>query len=138
MWRIAASPQISATFKFTDRSEPSRTLPISLSRDSVTQDLARSCAGEAVALPGNLPVHDHLAIALGALHAAPFVARQVVRNLDREHLQPLEIVNDDVGRCALTQEAAIFESGAEGGKSRHPPVDLFEAQPFLLAHEADE
>src|SRR5258705_2776685 len=125
-------------FKFTDRSEPSRTLPISLRRDSVTQDLARSCAGEAVALPGNLAVHDHLTIALGALHAAPFVARQVVRNLDRQHLQPLEVVNHDIGRCALAQEATILESGAEGRKPRHAPVDLFEAQPLLLANKADE
>src|ERR1700722_11215939 len=64
---------------------------LSLSRDSVAQDLTRSCAGEAVALPGNLAVHDHMTIAFGALHAAPFVARKVVRNLDRKYLQPLEV-----------------------------------------------
>src|ERR1700731_693640 len=103
----------------------------------MAQDFTRSCAGEAVALPGNLAVHNHVTIALGALHAAPFVAWQVVRNLDWQHLQPLKIVNDDVGRRALAQEAAILESGAERGKSRHPPVDVFEAQPFLLAYEAN-
>src|SRR5580704_2340607 len=110
---------------------------LSLGRDSVAQDLARSCAGEAVALPGNLTVHDHVTVALGALHAAPFVARQVVRNLDRQDLQPLEVVNHDIGRCTLAQEAAIPESRAEGRQPRHPPVNLFEAQPLLLAYEAD-
>src|SRR5580704_14024162 len=111
---------------------------LSLSRDSVAQDLARSCAGEAVAFPGNLTVHDHMTVALGALHAAPFVARQVMRNLDRKYLQPLEVVNHDIGRCALAQEAAILESCAERRQPRHPPVDVFETQPLLLAYEADE
>src|SRR5580658_807445 len=119
-------------------SSTSRSSVSSLRRHSVPQNLARSCAGEAIAFPGDLAIHDNVAIALGTLHTAPFVTRHIVDDLDRQHLQLVKVVDNDVGGSALAQETAILEAGAKCGQPRHPPVDVFERHPFLLANEPDQ
>src|SRR5260221_8168290 len=109
-----------------------------LGRSSVTQNLTSSRARELLAFPGYLAVHDDVAIALGTLHATPFVDRQVVRDLDRQHFELIEVVDHDVGRRAFAQEATILEASAECGQARHAPVDVLEADPLLLAYEANQ
>src|SRR5438105_3254758 len=50
------------------------------------------------------PVHDDRAIALRALHPAPFTARQVMRHFAdpvRFDVEALEVVHDDVSRRTL-------------------------------------
>ena len=76
-----------------------------------------------------------MAVALRALHAAPFVARQVVHDLDRPDAELFVVVDHDIGRRALAQEATVLETGAERGQRAQPPVDLFQRQPFALTHE---
>src|ERR1700676_1095062 len=107
-------------------------------RYSVAQNLTWGRAGEAIAFPGNLAVHDNVAVALGTLHATPFVARQIVRDLDWQHFELIEVVNDDIGGRAFAQKAAILESGTERGKSRHAPVNVLEAHPLFFANEANQ
>src|SRR5215469_4381230 len=66
----------------------SRGLP--LCGNAVAQNLTRCRAGEAVTFPRDLSIHNDVAVAFGALHPTPFIARQIVRNLDRQHLKLLQ------------------------------------------------
>src|SRR5215469_12481254 len=93
----------------------SRGLP--LCGNAVAQNPARRRAGETVTFPRDLSVHNDVAVAFSALHPTPFVARQVVGNLDRQHLKPFQIVDHDICWSTLPQKAAILEPGAERGQS---------------------
>ena len=76
----------------------------------------------AVVLDRHLTVDEDRAVAARALDAPPLAARDVVRDLDREALELLEVVDDDIGRCAFDQRAPIAEAGAVRGECREPPV----------------
>src|SRR5579875_4097187 len=97
-------------------------------RLAVAQQRAGALSGRLTVDKCRLAVDDNVAIALGALYAAPFAARQVVYHLDRRYLQLVEIVNYDVGGIPLLEQAAIGESGAIGGQGTQPPVRILEAQ----------
>src|ERR1700730_7069745 len=76
-----------------------------------------------------------MAVAFRALHPAPFVAGQIVHDLDRTDAELFVVVDHDIRGRALAQEAAILEPGAEGRKRAAPPVDFLQRQPSTLAHE---
>ncbi len=92
-------------------------------------------ARAAAVLEGDLAVDHHRVVALRALHAAPFTARKIVRDFHRQNLEPLQIVNDHVGRRALDQRAAILESSTHRGMRAHAEMRLFQRDHRILAHD---
>ena len=77
----------------------------------------------------HLAVDDDRAVAVRALHATPFPAREIVRDLahplglDRQFL---EVVNDHVRRRALAQHAAAAEARGVRGQRGEPVVRLLQ------------
>src|SRR5271155_3860127 len=100
----------------------------------MAEQFARGRARANAVLEGDFAIDDSPLVAFGLLYATPLVARQVVKDFDRCDFQVVEIVNHDIGRCALAQEATILEARAERRQRAQPPVDLFEGEPLLLAH----
>ena len=96
---------------------------------------ARAPAGLLVVANGDLAVHQHETVALGPLDATPLASREVVPHLSGQHLQPFEVVDDDVGRRSLAEHPAPFETRDHRGQRREPPVRLLEAQHPVLAHD---
>src|ERR1700693_786526 len=58
---------------------------LELRRPPMTQQLARYRARTTIILESGLAVHDDPFVTFGALHPAPFVTGEVVRNLQRLH-----------------------------------------------------
>src|SRR6476661_8626448 len=78
---------------------------------AMAQQLARMGVGRLAVAHRDLAVDEDIPVALGALDAAPFAAREVVHYLVRQDSQPIEVVDHDVGRRALLQHAAAAEAG---------------------------
>src|SRR5205814_1706131 len=80
---------------------------------AMAQQPAGRRAGAAPVLERHLAVDDRPAVALRLLDTPPLAAREVIRDLARplrQHFQVLQIVDDDVCRGALPQEAAVLET----------------------------
>src|SRR5690348_6755459 len=92
---------------------------------TVTQQPTRSCAGAFSVLERDLTVDDDLLVPLGPLDAAPFAARQVVRDIadpTRVDVQLLHVVHEDVGGGAFAEGAAVAEPRGVGRQRRQPVV----------------
>src|SRR5579862_1971531 len=81
---------------------------------TVAQELAGRGAGALTVFEGDLTVdHDGL-VPVGLLHPSPLAAREVIDDLAdpmRPHVETLELVDDDVRRSALAENAAVTETG---------------------------
>ena len=95
-------------------------------------------SSRAILFDRDLAVHEHEAVAGGALDAAPLAAGLVLELLDRQHLQVLEVVDDDVRGLAHLDRAAVAVAGDVGGKRRKLGVRVLEREDVGLANGADE
>ena len=92
----------------------------------MSQQRARVDVRLLVVLDGDLAIHEHVAISGSGGGDAVFVAGQVVSEGRELVVELLEVVDDDVRGCALAQDAAVLEAGAEGGQGAEPPVRVLE------------
>src|SRR5262249_6400188 len=102
---------------------------------AVSQQAAGVRTGLAVLHDGDLPVHQHEAVSARALDATPLATREVVRHLGRQAGQLLEVVDHQVGRRPLGEQAAIAEARAVGGQGGEPPVRVLERAHRLVAND---
>src|ERR1700722_14040065 len=88
---------------------PSPDLPAAAAQQS-----AGRRSGAYTVVPRHLAVDDDRAVAARMLHATPFAARKVVRDIAdpiRLDPEPSEIVDDDVCRQPFAQNVAVAEAG---------------------------
>src|SRR4051794_35005270 len=97
-------------------------VPGSVRSSAVAQELAAVDAGLLVVLDGYLAVDQDVAVALGVDHRAELLARQVVYELGFAVREFVVVVDDDVGRRALDQHAAVGESRAARRQAGQSPV----------------
>src|SRR5262249_42601523 len=78
---------------------------------SVAEQRSGIGIGLLVVLDGDLAIDEHPAIPPGSLDPAPLTTRQIVGDLARLRLEVLVVVDDDVGRTADPDGAAVPEPG---------------------------
>src|SRR5215468_4401363 len=105
---------------------------------AAAQQAAGGGTGGAVVFDRHRTVHQHVAIADGALHPAPLSAGKIVRLLDRSHCQVLEVVDHDVRRSPLLEGAAVGEPGAVRRQGRELPMYVLEGEDVVVARCADD
>src|SRR5215469_4427727 len=104
---------------------------------AVPKQLARRGARTLVVRERFDSVHNDRAVAPGALHPAPFTARQVVRHFADPigfDVEILQVVHDDVCRRTFAQDTAIPEARRVRRKRGQTIVRLFEGDSVLVAH----
>src|SRR5713101_2675105 len=95
-----------------------------LCRHTMAEQFARGGSGAVTILERYLAVDEGVLVAFRTLDAAPFVARQIVYDLNRQHLQLRKVVHHDIRRCAFAQEAPIFEARTERRQRAQAPVNI--------------
>src|ERR1700680_2204092 len=95
---------------------------------AVAQQLARRRASALTVLKCDFTVDDSPAVTFRALDASPLIGREIMDGLAlplRRAFQSFEIVDYDIGRRTLTQEAAIDEACRLRRKVAQVVVGLF-------------
>src|SRR6185312_7657959 len=105
------------------------------SAHTVAQQPARSGTGGLAVDEGDFPVDDRVAVALGSPDPPPFAAGQVFGDLFLEQGEVVVVVDQDVGRSALDEDAAVAEAGGTGRQGGEPPVCFLQGEELPLAYE---
>jgi hypothetical protein len=107
------------------------------SAPAAEQAARRGTAALAV-LEGDFAVHQHRAIALGALHASPFTAGEIVDDFKRFDGELVEVIDDDVGAISFDQSTAILEAPCYGRMCTQTEMQFLEREHIAVAAHPDQ
>ena len=79
-------------------------------------------------------VDDDALVPRRLLHQAHLASGVVPQPLLGSAVEPLVVVDDDVGRRALAQKASVLQPGGQGRVRRKPPVGRLQRHDLVFAH----